>query len=122
MSYRPNPNALSDIEKRIGQVLLVIAIEVQSEETNSLGRSYPPASKPGEFPARRTGNLQSSILYEPDSLLAVAKKKLVRIGYAAKAWYGGDLEVLRARKGLVFVMEKLKGKLEALVGAALKRI
>lgn len=35
------------------------AVFVQQKLREALGRSHPPASRPGQFPARRSGRLQS---------------------------------------------------------------
>lgn len=81
-----------------------------------LGIQYYNASKPGEYPKKRTGFLQASVLVEPLDLNKIAKAKKVTIGYAAAAFYGPVLEVMRKRLGLVRSLKDCLPMLQKLAG------
>jgi hypothetical protein len=55
-------NLVNIIEARLEDAGDIIREELQFQ----LGRDWPPSSVPGEFPARRTGNLQRSVDIELD--------------------------------------------------------
>lgn len=48
------------VRERLEAGLEFVAIRAKELHKADLGRQYPPASTPNEFPARRTGNLQDS--------------------------------------------------------------
>lgn len=100
----------------LAQRLIACAITLQSAETNELGTSYPPSSVPGQYPHRRTGNLQSSVMYEPTAVAEVAKRLEIRVGYAAKAPYIVDL-ILSGRKALHDTLKRVRPQLVALFGS-----
>jgi hypothetical protein len=114
MPFRPNPDARRELDRRVGELLIRAAVAAQSELTTALGRSYPPASRPGEFPARRTGNLQSAVMYEPANVEAAGRQRRVRVGYAARAWYGAILELKRGRKGLRDVLAAVAARIKGI--------
>ena len=106
------------MELRVGQLLIAAAIAVQSDLKRELSKSYPPASKPGEFPRGRTWNLRESVMYDPTDPMKVGRQQFVRIGYSTRAPYGAILELFRRRLGLREVAKRLKGT----IGAILSRI
>ena len=71
-----------ELERRAGQLLIVAAITIESELQTKLSRSYPPASKRGEYPARRTGNLMNSPMHLPEPVAEVGKAGQLRMGWA----------------------------------------
>lgn len=103
------------IRERAAKGLIRAAIHFQSVHTQALSRSYPPASKVGEYPRARTFNLRSSVLYEPTSVGEVAKTLTVKMGLAQRAFYGVILELKRRRKGLVATLKKTRATLRRLV-------
>lgn len=54
--------------KKFSQVmnnrLAMAGLLLRNEHRKNINRPYPPASTPGEFPARRTGNLRDGTLLE----------------------------------------------------------
>ena len=58
-SYRRN--VVEMVQQRVTNVLTEEGEQSVSELQSALETPYPPASSPGEYPHRRTGNLQSGI-------------------------------------------------------------
>lgn len=101
--------------------LLRAALFYQSTLTQALSRSYPPASKRGQYPAARTFNLRSSVLYQPTTVAAIAREKRVRIGFARRAFYGITLELRKGRIGLLGHLRRVRRQLQALAATGGKR-
>jgi hypothetical protein len=95
--------------------LIACAITLQSEHTGDLSTSYPPASAPGQYPRRRTGNLQSSVSYEPTSVAEVAKRLEVRVGYQRRANYIVWL-IGSGRLALHATLNRIRSQLQAMLG------
>lgn len=112
--YDYNPDVWRALQDQLGKSLLLAAVVVQSEMKKSLNTPYPPASKPGEFPHYRTGNLRESIVIDPSTPAECAALGRVRIGYAKRAHYGAILEVARQRLGLVATVKRLRAFLAKL--------
>ena len=71
----------ADLTRRLSAKIRAAAGALVIEHKRSLGEDYPPASKPGQYPAKRTGNLQSQVL-------AVSLDRIsYRVGYGHKAPY-----------------------------------
>lgn len=115
-----NGDALLEIDDANGNLLVRVAAEVQSHLIQQLGVMNPPPyktpSKPGEYPRKRTGALQGSVVYEPASPSAAAQAGRVKLGYSTNAFYGAVLELKRARLGLVKALEETRGTIEKLAG------
>ena len=62
MRYKDNHNAFTNALKReIGRNLTKLGEWVENELAQNLSKPFPPASKPGEYPRKRTGRLLKSI-------------------------------------------------------------
>ena len=98
---------------------LLAALKVlQKLAKEAFGEHYPPASRPGQFPRRRTGNLQRNILIIPDTVSEIVRRQLTGgLGYGPRAPYGPILEDHRKRLGLKALVKKHR----ALLIAALKQ-
>ena len=59
MAKPPDLNAL--LQRRI----LAAAVLLQAEHKRDLSKTYPPASRPGQYPAARTLNLRDSVTVVP---------------------------------------------------------
>lgn len=104
---------LSDDEaaRRSAELLVGIGRMIRDEHKSNLSRQYPPASRPGEYPARRTGSLKNGIYSDPENpdRIVRARDKRVRIGYSNKNakpgknpyFYGPDLVRQMHRLGIV---------------------
>lgn len=91
--------------------------KLQKLAQQEFGTHYPPASKPGQFPRRRTGNLVRSIQIVPDTVGEIVRRQLTcGLGYGPRAPYGKILEEFRKRLGLAAVVRKHR----AILVAALK--
>lgn len=107
--------AEAELDRRVGQLLVVCAVEAQSELKRELSHTGPP-SVPGEFPKLVTGNLRESIVYEPTDPAEAGRKGSVRVGYSQAGFYGGILEWLRGRLGVRDVVKRLRGRINARLG------
>lgn len=107
------------IERRIGSVLIEAAKSVQIGLMKALEKnSYPPASKVGEFPHWRTGNLVNSVMYDPTDPATVGRERRIRIGYSIAAPYGAILEAVMGRLGLNEMTRQQKGQIDKWLAAA----
>jgi hypothetical protein len=70
------------------------AAVIAEQHRADLARPYPPSSTSGEFPARRSGDLQGSVDYDPKSTGGGAGELAARVFYNGTAPY---VEYLRAR-------------------------
>lgn len=100
---------------QLAKRLIAAAIILQTEHTADLSSTYPPASKPGEFPHGRTWNLRSAIDYEPKTAAEVARDMEVRVGYQQRAWYILRLVKL-GRKSLRDTMKRVRGRINQMLG------
>lgn len=82
-----------------GQMLLFVRAVV-NEHKLRISRQYPPASRPGQYPARRTGNLRRSTVARPLSVGMIQTTRQVEVGFLDKAFYGVILEAKMGRLGL----------------------
>ena len=97
-------------EMKSAQILLEIGRNLRQAHKQNLSKKYPPASRRGEYPRRRSGSLQRGIYCNPESSDRIAKSrsKTVTIGYGIKAskqgktpyLYGPHLVNNMARKGI----------------------
>lgn len=72
---------LADIERQVAARVKAVALTLRVEHKKDLSKPYPNASRPGEFPARRTGNLRDSVVATPLGKVAW------RVGYESQAPY-----------------------------------
>lgn len=126
-------------EKRVGMTddeaadrsareLIAIGKAIRDQHKRNLGRQYPPSSRPGEYPARRTGSLKNGIFFDPEKLSRISRNGNARItiGYSNKnakagkrpydpgspyGGYGLFLVNRRGRKGIVDTMRENMGLL-----------
>lgn len=78
---------------------------------------YTRPSKPGEYPRKRTGFGQASVMLDTHDVNEIARTLRVRVGYQANAHYMPILELYRDRKGLIDTLKDLRPQLEALASA-----
>lgn len=85
-----------------------------------VGINFPPASSPGEPPARRTGDLQASIqaLHDAGPLEADVVAGGGNVTYSATLEYGGTFQA--ARPFLTPAVEYTKPLIEAIISAAVQ--
>ena len=105
--------AKREFRRAAARGLLACAALAQAEEMKALAKSYPPASREGQHPALRTGNLQSAVDYEPKSVDEVARTLRVTVGYQRRAWYIVPL-VVRGRLWLADTARRIRPQLAAL--------
>jgi hypothetical protein len=100
-----------EAEMRSAQILLEIGRNLRQAHKQNLSKKYPPASRPGEYPRRRSGSLQRGIYCDPESgqRIANSRRKTITIGYGIKDrkanrtphLYGPHLVNNMARKGII---------------------
>lgn len=74
------PDPAARLRQLIDRRLLAAAVLLQGEHKRDLSKTYPPASKVGQFPAARTLNLR-------DAPAVVRIPGGYRVGYLANAAY-----------------------------------
>lgn len=99
-----------EAEMKSAQILLEIGRNLRQAHKQNLSKKYPPASRPQEYPRRRSGSLQLGIYCNPESSDRIAKSrsKTITIGYGIKHrkayktphLYGPHLVNNMARKGI----------------------
>lgn len=71
--------AKQDIRGMLGAQLVVAAQLLRSRHQVALAKAYPPASRPGEFPRRRTGRLMAGVDFEPRTAEECADTQGIRV-------------------------------------------
>jgi hypothetical protein len=87
--------------------MLKLARAVVNEHKKRISRQYPPASRKGEYPARRSGNLRRSTVVRPLplSVATVRVRGTIKVGFLDRAWYGVHLEANMGRLGMAKTIE-----------------
>lgn len=81
VQYKKDPRTGGYVKKRTKQDTYDLATKLAEKFVKTFGRKYPPASKAGEYPRRRTGRLR-------DSVQARVRGKTIEVGtYAPYAKY-----------------------------------
>lgn len=115
-------NELAVFEDRLRQQaaerLVTCAVTLQSEEMGrlSIANPYPhknPAPQ-GEYPRARTFTLRNGVQYDSTTLDVIKKELRVRVGYAARAFYGAILQ-RKGWKGLLDTLKDLRPRFVALL-------
>ena len=135
--FKSNSAALrGDIREQAAKNLLAAAVFYQTQLMAKLGERtpavktikkgkrsrrvfVPPFSLPGEYPMKRTGFLQQSILIEPTKVSEVEKDLRIKVGYSFNAFYGSILEFKLLRNGLMKTLKDLEPYLTALAQGVL---
>ncbi len=107
--------AKDEAELLAGQLLVAAAIAMQSHFKRSVSKSYPPASKPGEYPRWRTGTGREATGYEPEDPKDAGKAQAIRVGWSKAGDHMGILELFRGRRGLRSTAEELAGQIGELM-------
>ena len=86
------------LRKQAGRMLFELATKAMRMLQMKLSTPYPPASRRGQWPRRRTGTLRRSVFMYPNSISGIQAQGSVRVGYDSSGSYGDKL-VHRGRKG-----------------------
>jgi hypothetical protein len=110
---------MDELREDATKLLLVAAITLQTEHVKDLNKSNPrphrnPAPR-GEFPRKRTGNLQAGILIDPPDLQAIKATLSVRVGYSRNADYGAYLGA-KGWKWIIDTLTRVEGRIAQLTG------
>jgi hypothetical protein len=125
-----NASTLSSaLSKDIGMKLARCAIYFSNYHQQKLGVPCPKndfgyynASVAGQYPKKRTGFLQSSVAFAPDTIPELARASRVKIGYQKAAFYGPVLEIMMKRSGLVRSLTDITPILSKIAGAPMRVI
>lgn len=100
--------------------LVQIGRNIRDLHKRNLARQYPPASRPGYYPARRTGSLKNGIFSDPEKTIRISRKgdARVTVGYSNKNskngknpyWYGPYLVNQRGRLGIMSTINSQEGR------------
>lgn len=63
------------------EALVSFASQLTEQHKKNIGRQGPPASVPGEYPARRSGRLQRSVYFKPRTADSISDNGVIKIGY-----------------------------------------
>jgi hypothetical protein len=109
------------VKQEAAKRLLRAALFFQAQHMQRLGVSNPrphkTPSRPGEYPRKRTGQGQASVVYGPESIAGIAAEMKVRIGLVPSGKHLAILEFGRDRLGFVKTMADLQEQLKALISA-----
>jgi hypothetical protein len=114
--------ARDDLDRKIGGLLLRMAVTVQTGMMRRMNTSNQRGANPspsGGWLHKGTGNAQAGCVYSPTTPAAVAQAGSVRIGFTPNAFYAaywGLPDTPRRRKSLVDCVEELRPQLAALAG------
>jgi len=114
----------ADAESKSAQILLQIGRNLRQAHKKNLATRYPRASKPGEYPRKRSGSLQRGIYCDPESSQRIAnsRRKTITIGYGTKDRaspnkvpniYGPYLVRSMQRKGIVNTLKENRSSILA---------
>lgn len=100
--------------------LVRIGREIRDLHKRNLARQYPRASRPGEYPARRTGSLKNGIYFDPEQGRRISRQgnAKVIVGYSNKNArngkepyrYGPYLVNRRGRLGIMDTINSQEGR------------
>lgn len=85
---------LADLRRRLDRRILAAAVLLQAEHKRDLSKTFPPASRPGQYPAARTLNLRDSVTVAP-----------VRDGYRVGYFTNASYVVYLAIRGRLTVLD-----------------
>ena len=117
MSLTVNQHAFEDAAQEAAKRLLRAAVFFQQHHQQQLQTSFPPASKPGEYPHKRTGFGIANVVYGPTDVAGIiAAGFKVRVGEVRNAFYMVLLERKRGRLGFEKSAETLRPIIAAILG------
>jgi hypothetical protein len=119
---RLNPDVLHRIRLELAGRMLEAANTLKGRLQIEVDTPYPRASRPGEYPRRRTGTGQREIFVIPDTpegivahAAAEAAPLDVFVGFSNHAWYMPYLERERGRLGLFSLFAEMQPLLRAII-------
>ena len=120
VAVKVNKAAGQEIRDQLARRMTAAVLYFVAQHQQKLNVSNPiphlNPSKPGEYPKKRTGFLQSSVAFSPGTLPEISRDLSISIGYDANAFYGPVLEVMRNRLGLVATLHAVLPQMTAIIG------
>lgn len=124
VEMKVNALAPQEIREAIARKMAAAVIFMTNYHQDKLNISNPfphlTPSKPGEYPRKRTGFLQKSVTFSPDSIPEIARTMRIRVGYDANAFYGPRLEIMMKRLGLVKTLKDCAPMMAKILGMKMK--
>ena len=101
-----------DVARKMYDCMLL----AQQQLMDDLNTPYPPASRPGQYPRRRTGRLRLGVIIWPKTVRGVLNTRPRRIAlwYDPEVFYGYIL-IASGRKGPDDTMRKLKSRFDKIL-------
>jgi hypothetical protein len=97
--------AIAWVDRQCAFHLNQVATKAVAELRKRLDTPYPPASVPGQYPRRRTGNLRTSVMWKPGK--SVGGHYAVALMYDAEGFYGNILVERLGRLGPADVLAEV---------------
>jgi hypothetical protein len=117
MSLNIHQHVLEQLRLLAADRLLLAAKVLRSQLRDRINTPYPPASKPGEYPHRRSGTGYRELFIIPETPEGIVQNGMdVWIGWSNLAWYMPFLELKRDRKGIFSLLEELRPRLAEIIG------
>lgn len=91
------------------------AVFFVKESEKLFSNAYPPASRPGQYPRRRTGTGAKGVVFTPQSVQGIYRKLEVKFGWRRESHYMAILENRRQRLGLQAALNRLRRQLANVV-------
>lgn len=91
------------------------AVYFVKEAEKLFSNAYPPASRAGQYPRRRTGTGAQGVVFTPKSVQGIYRKLQVKFGWRRESWYMGRLEKKLQRLGLQAAANRLRRQLANVV-------
>lgn len=88
-----------NFNRALAKKMKKIAVRAKEMLQERLDNPYPPASRKGQYPRRRTGNLRSSVTVAPNNIPEIeANDFVVDVFYSDKGFYGNILTSEKFRR------------------------
>jgi len=127
----PGGRPTEEMDQRQASKLARAAVYLMSQHQRRLNKPAPAvrangrvrytgASRPGEYPNKRTGFLQANVTFAPTDIAGIIAAGRVRVGLRRNAFYGAVLEVRYRRLGLKDTLQDLLPQLQAITGQNLQ--
>lgn len=123
MTMRLNPDALYQIKLAAAERMLKAANTLKERLQIEVDTPYPRASRPGEYPRKRTGTGQREVFVIPETPEGVIANGMdVFIGHSNFAWYMPFLEREKGRLGIFSLFKEMQPLLQAIMAGSDTRL
>lgn len=110
---------LHEVEMEAAQRILDAMLYLRFEYQQKVDKLFPPASVPGEYPRRRTGQGQDGCHVFPTTAEEIVTAGGCYIGFTHESWYMPYLERERNRLGLLYLYHELQANMKNMIDTPL---